>query len=131
MSRTLWSDRSRQRFFLIPTGIQMESGRDVLINDRGERRRVDAIDLSWFEMPREDAAAFQQAKAQHKISDASSSWDRMLHRTMQGVTETEMHPEGLESLGHERIGAFHNHRAQVQRRSHTLTGGPWRPTKKN
>ena len=127
MSRTLWSDRSRQRFFLIPTGIPLHSGRDILISDHGERCRVDAVELSWFEVPSEDAAAFRLAQAQHKISDANAGWDRMLQRSMR----TGMDPEGLESLGHERVGAFRNHRSQVQRRSHTLSGGPWAPLKKH
>ncbi len=82
-TKTLWSDLSRTRHFLVPDGEKLSSGNFILRTPTGQQLEVDPDALASYEVTREQAKAWLKEQFGQVLAEAKGT---VMNALRQGLT---------------------------------------------
>ncbi|MBT3219523.1 MAG: hypothetical protein HN348_10560 [Proteobacteria bacterium] len=115
----LWSDRARFRFFLIPQGVLLTPGNELVVSYSGDTCCVDEAELGWYQISPRDAVAWTEARKRETAKSHTAGWNHLLSH-MVGRPE-EPDENGLVHLGQERLDDVRRYQERSQVRRQALT----------
>ena len=78
LKRSLWSDSSRSRYFLIPDDQALVTGDFILCSLNGDKKNVDSAALASFEITESEAKAYLQTEINQALEEAKNSFSNFM-----------------------------------------------------